>query len=107
MIVVAHALSDAAARRAADAGVDVLGHTPVEPLAESTIQAWRGRTVISTLAAFGGTPAAVTNLRRLRDAGVTVLYGTDLGTCAMRGRRPRRSCYSAPPDSMTLRSPRR
>ncbi|MBA3455912.1 MAG: hypothetical protein H0T42_22635 [Deltaproteobacteria bacterium] len=35
--------------------------------------------MISTLAAFGGSPVAVDNLRRLRAAGATVLYGTDLG----------------------------
>jgi imidazolonepropionase-like amidohydrolase len=34
--------------------------------------------VISTLAAFGS-PAAVVNLRKLRAAGATILYGTDLG----------------------------
>ena len=35
--------------------------------------------MISTLAAFGGSDAAIENLRQLRAAGVTVLYGTDLG----------------------------
>ena len=35
--------------------------------------------MVSTLGAFGGTPTAVDNLRRLRAAGATVLYGTDLG----------------------------
>lgn len=77
--VAVHAMTDRAARIAADAGVDLLAHTPVEPLAPATIAAWRGRAVISTLAAFGGSPAAVANLRALRAAGATVLYGTDLG----------------------------
>ncbi|HEY3803429.1 MAG TPA: hypothetical protein VGL61_12510 [Kofleriaceae bacterium] len=77
--VAVHALSNASALAAANAGVDVLAHTPVEPLADATIAAWRGRAVISTLAAFGGSSAAVHNLARLRAAGVTVLYGTDLG----------------------------
>ena len=77
--VAVHALSDASAALAATAGVDVLAHTPVEHLADATVAAWRGRTVISTLAAFGGSDSAVDNLRRLRAAGVTVLYGTDLG----------------------------
>lgn len=77
--VAVHALSDASAATAARAGVDLLAHTPVEPLAEATIALWRGRAVISTLAAFGGSVAAIDNLRRLRAAGVTVLYGTDLG----------------------------
>ena len=77
--VAAHALSDASAARAAGAGVDVLAHTPVEPLSDATVAAWRGRAVISTLAAFGGAPSAIDNLRRLHAAGVTILYGTDLG----------------------------
>lgn len=77
--VAVHALTDADAKLAAQAGGDLLAHTPVEPLAPDTVEAWRGRAVISTLAAFGGGAAAVENLRRLRAAGVTVLYGTDLG----------------------------
>jgi imidazolonepropionase-like amidohydrolase len=77
--VAVHALTDRAARLAAEAGADILAHTPVEPLAPATIAAWRGRAVISTLAAFGGSPSAVANLRALRAAGATVLYGTDLG----------------------------
>jgi imidazolonepropionase-like amidohydrolase len=77
--VAAHALSDRSARLAAAGGVDLLAHAPVEPLAPETAAAWRGRAVISTLAAFGGGPAAVANLRALRAAGAIVLYGTDLG----------------------------
>jgi subtilisin family serine protease len=89
--VAVHALTDASARLAAEHDVDVLAHTPVEPLAAETITAWqraaanRERAVISTLAAFGGSPAAVDNLRRLRAAGVTVLYGTDLGNLRVDG----------------------
>lgn len=77
--VAAHALGDAEALLAAQAGCDLLAHTPLEPLSAATVEAWRGRAVISTLAAFGGRDAAVENLRRLRGAGVTILYGTDLG----------------------------
>lgn len=77
--VAVHALSDASAMVAAQAGADILAHTPTEPLATATIDAWRERTVISTLAAFGGAASTVENLRRLRAAGATVLYGTDLG----------------------------
>jgi imidazolonepropionase-like amidohydrolase len=84
--VAVHALSDRAARLAADAGADLLAHTPVEPLAPATVAAWRGRAVVSTLAAFGGSPDAVANLRALRAAGATVLYGTDLGN--LRDARP-------------------
>lgn len=76
--VAVHALSDDAASRAAAAGADVLAHTPIEPLAAATIDAWSSRAVISTLGAFGG-DGAIDNLRRLREAGATVLYGTDLG----------------------------
>jgi imidazolonepropionase-like amidohydrolase len=77
--VAVHALSDRAARTAGRAGADLLAHTPVEPLAPETLAAWRRGAVISTLAAFGGSRAAVANLRALRAAGATVLYGTDLG----------------------------
>ncbi len=83
--VAAHALDDAAARAAADAGWDLLAHTPVGPLTDATVAAWRGRAVISTLAAFGGGADAIANLRRLRAAGVTVLYGTDLGNARVAG----------------------
>lgn len=77
--VVAHALTDADAGRAAIAGVDILAHTPTERLSEATVLAWSSRAVISTLDAFGGTGDTIDNLRRLREAGATVLYGTDLG----------------------------
>lgn len=83
--VLVHALSDASAAIAARAGVDLLAHTPVEPLANATVALWRGRAVISTLAAFGGSAAAIDNLRRLRAAGATVLYGTDLGNVRVAG----------------------
>jgi len=83
--VVVHALTNDAAMRAAAAGGDVLAHTPVEPLAPATVEAWRGRAVISTLAAFGGSPAAIANLRELREADVTILYGTDLGNLRVDG----------------------
>ncbi|HUJ62546.1 MAG TPA: hypothetical protein VLX92_28790 [Kofleriaceae bacterium] len=86
--VAVHALSDASAARAAAAGVDILAHTPVEPLAPATVAAWRGRAVISTLAAFGARPSAIANLRALRAAGVTVLYGTDLGNLQVDGPSP-------------------
>ena len=86
--VAAHALSDASARVAGLAGVDVLAHTPVEPLADDTVAAWRGKAVISTLAAFGGSADAVANLRKLRAAGCTVLYGTDMGNARVAGPNP-------------------
>ena len=79
LLVAAHALGDRDARIAADAGVDILAHTPTDRLSDATVAAWRGRAVISTLAAFGAGDDAIDNLRRLRAAGATVLYGTDLG----------------------------
>ena len=83
--VAAHALSDDEAARAARAGVDVLAHTPVSPLSKKTIALWADRTVISTLRAFGGSKTAVANLRALREAGATVLYGTDFGNTTTPG----------------------
>jgi imidazolonepropionase-like amidohydrolase len=83
--VAVHALTNEAVLGAAQAGADLLAHTPVEALADTTVAAWRGRAVISTLAAFGGSPAARGNLRRLRAAGVTILYGTDLGNLRVDG----------------------
>ncbi|HEY4182161.1 MAG TPA: hypothetical protein VGM90_35200 [Kofleriaceae bacterium] len=77
--VATHALSNDSALLAAQAGVDILAHTPVEPLSDATVMAWSKGAVISTLAAFGGSDSAVENLRKLRAAGATVLYGTDLG----------------------------
>lgn len=83
--VAVHALTAEAAGRAAAAGADILAHTPLEPLPEATIAAWSKGAVISTLAAFGGRPAAIENLRKLRAAGATVLYGTDLGNLRVDG----------------------
>jgi imidazolonepropionase-like amidohydrolase len=83
--VVSHALGDDQARRAALAGVDVLAHTPTEPLSPATVKAWSGRAVISTLRAFGGSQATLANLKALRDAGATVLYGTDFGNTSTPG----------------------
>lgn len=79
MKVAVHALSAASADLAARAGADVLAHTPVETLSDETVQRWKTGAVITTLAAFGGAPETVRNLRRLRAVGATVLYGTDLG----------------------------
>jgi imidazolonepropionase-like amidohydrolase len=79
LVVAAHAVDADSVARAAAAGVDVLAHTPVEPLAADAASAWRGRTVIATLGAFGGQPSTLRNLASLRAAGAVVLYGTDLG----------------------------
>src|SRR5207244_3166035 len=77
----AHALEAAMVERALAAGADVLAHTPVEPLPAELVRLAGARRVhvLSTLKAFGGSPAALDNLRRLRTAGARVAYGTDLG----------------------------
>ena len=77
--VYTHALEDTNAARAAADGIDVLAHTPTEPLSVSTLDAWKARTVIGSLSAFGGGAAAVKNLHDLRERGTRVLYGTDFG----------------------------
>lgn len=76
--VASHALDNPTAALAADVGVDILAHTPVGVLTGPTIEAWQGKAVVTTLAAFGGS-SAVANLLQLRAAGATILYGTDFG----------------------------
>ena len=79
--VASHALGDEEAMAAAAAGVDVLAHTPVEPLSEATLAAWADGAVISTLSAFGGESV----LAAMRARGTTVLYGTDFGNTRTTG----------------------
>lgn len=83
--VASHALGDEDAARAAAAGVDVLAHTPTEALSTSTITAWAGRTVVSTLAAFGDASTSRANLAALSAGGAQVLYGTDFGNAREAG----------------------
>ncbi|MFO0745782.1 MAG: amidohydrolase family protein [Myxococcota bacterium] len=84
-LVAVHALTDEAAAHGAALGADVLAHMPVAAMADATVTAWSTRTVIPTLAAFGGTTNAVENLRRVRAAGARILYGTDLGNDRVAG----------------------
>ncbi|MEZ4380580.1 MAG: amidohydrolase family protein [Nannocystaceae bacterium] len=77
--VVAHTLGAAETAEVVALGVDALAHTPVEPLSPATLAALEGRAVISTLRAFGASDGAVANLAALREAGATILYGTDFG----------------------------
>lgn len=81
----AHALDDSEARSAAAAGATVLAHTPVQPLAPTTVADWSDRAVITTLTAFGGSASTVANLRALHAAGATLLYGTDYGNTRTAG----------------------
>jgi len=79
LLVAAHALEPELVRRAVDAGVDVLAHAPAGTLPDDLVREIGARRlrVISTLHAYGG--EGVENLRRLREAGAIVAYGTDLG----------------------------
>jgi hypothetical protein len=86
--VAAHALRDRDAALAASAGIDLLAHTPIEPLAPATLDAWSRRAVISTLGAFGGGDGAIANLRALHRQGAIVLYGTDLGNTTLAAIQP-------------------
>ena len=83
--VAAHALSNAAVHEAGRLGIDVLAHTPVETMDDAALGVWRSRTVVSTLAAFGGRDTTVGNLGALYRLGATVLYGTDLGNTSTAG----------------------
>jgi imidazolonepropionase-like amidohydrolase len=83
--VVSHAMSDDEAAQARSVGVDALAHTPTASLESATVGAWSDGAVISTLRAFGGSATTVDNLRALREAGATVLYGTDFGNTRTAG----------------------
>lgn len=85
MPVVSHALADDEAALARSVGVDALAHTPTASLSDATLAAWSDGAVISTLGAFGGSATTVANLRALRAAGATVLYGTDFGNTRTAG----------------------
>ena len=76
LLAAAHALEAGSVRRAVEAGCDVLAHTPREELPEELLRLLSGKWVISTLRAFGVAPE---RLRALREAGMRVAYGTDLG----------------------------
>jgi imidazolonepropionase-like amidohydrolase len=73
-------------RAAFAAGVDVLAHTPVEPLPDELIRSLgsAGVTVISTVRAFGDRASTRANLAALAAAGCPIVYGTDLGNDGIR-----------------------
>lgn len=83
--VVAHVEGEGMTRRALDAGVDALAHTPFDDhLDDELLARAAAQTLwISTLAIHvAGSPAAATatvHLARFHRAGGRVLYGTDLG----------------------------
>lgn len=80
-----HALDDASALLAGQAGADILAHTPVQMLQPATLAIWKKRTVISSLSAFGGDASTIANLAALRQGGATILYGTDFGNTSTPG----------------------
>ncbi len=89
--VTAHAQGKGQVERALGAGIDELAHCPwTERLAESTVESLARRTrIVSTLDiwSFGAVTEelriAADNLTRFRNAGGTVVYGTDLGNGAI------------------------
>jgi imidazolonepropionase-like amidohydrolase len=88
--VTAHAQGAGQVERALGAGIDELAHTPWTRLSDDVIEAAARRMrIVSTLdiLSFGrDTPelsVALDNLRRFRDAGGAVIYGTDLGNGAI------------------------
>jgi imidazolonepropionase-like amidohydrolase len=89
LAVVAHALRADMVRRAVEARVDELAHTPTERLPQDLIAtiAERGIGVVSTLQTFfsaGTGSAAAANAADLVQAGATLRYGTDLGNTGTR-----------------------
>ena len=79
LLVAAHALEPDMVRLALDSGANVLAHAPIGNLPDDLVREIGARRlrVISTLHAYGG--EGVESLRRLREAGAIVAYGTDLG----------------------------
>ena len=85
LAVVAHALKAEMVRRAVDAGVDELAHTPTERLSPRLVErmAKAEITVVSTLQTFfsaGVGRVAAENAADLHAAGVRLRYGTDFGS---------------------------
>ena len=80
--VFAHAIGQAGALLAAVDGARALAHTPVVDAAGAAALARTRVRVISTLASLGpraGGPEVLRSFRRLREAGVPVVLGTDAG----------------------------
>ncbi|MDQ1712832.1 MAG: hypothetical protein QOE45_2282, partial [Frankiaceae bacterium] len=79
LAVTAHALTEEMVLRALEGGVDELCHTPVERLSAATVDrvAASGVPVVSTIQTLGR--GARRNAKALHEAGVRLVYGTDLG----------------------------
>ena len=83
--VFAHAIGQAGALLAVRAGVRALAHTPVVDSTGAAALEHAGATVISTLASLGPRPggdAIRESFRRLHQAGVRIVLGTDAGVLA-------------------------
>jgi imidazolonepropionase-like amidohydrolase len=79
-----HVSKDKYALMAVSVGADEIAHLPVDALSEETIQAAKGAGVvwIPTLELWRGVGwglAPMQNLRKLREAGARVAFGTDFG----------------------------
>ena len=80
LIVSAHLSGPEGATLALDAGIDEWAHVPNEPISDDLVAraAAAGVRVLSTLDTLSHTTAAAHNASRLIEAGIRLLYGTDL-----------------------------
>lgn len=79
MRVAAHGRGRAAMEGALALDADLFAHAPTEPISPELAERWAPRPVLTTISTFSRGPEAQANLRILHDAGVPLLYGTDLG----------------------------
>jgi imidazolonepropionase-like amidohydrolase len=89
LAVTAHALSVRMVERALAAGVDELCHTPTERLPDDLVERLASRDIpvvstLATLSAGGKHRSPLDNAARLVAAGVSLVYGTDLGNTGTR-----------------------
>lgn len=80
--VAAHATSRAAVRRSLEAGIRLLAHTPIVDQADAKAIATSGAcvaTTMTTLLRSDSAAALRASFLRLRNAGVTLILGTDAG----------------------------
>ena len=81
LIVAAHLSGPEGAALALDAGVDEWAHVPCDPLPAGLVAraAAAGVRVVSTLDTLSHCTGVFGNARQLAEAGIELLYGTDLG----------------------------
>jgi imidazolonepropionase-like amidohydrolase len=80
LVVSAHLSGSVGATLALDAGIDEWAHVPCDPISDDLVAraAAAGVRVVSTLDTLSHTAGVAHNARRLVDAGIRLLYGTDL-----------------------------